>query len=74
MSSFAALSRRILAVLAPITGDIGEPEDRGWAAAAVTTLARGVVVIWAVTVVTGTSALVAAVHRIPCLLYTSSCV
>ncbi len=65
MSSFAALSRRILAVLAPITGDIGEPEDRGWAAAAVTTLARGVVVIWAVTVVTGTSALVAAVHRIP---------
>ena len=65
MTRSAAAIRRVLALLAPATSELSEPPERGWASAAVTTLARGVLVIWIVTAVTGTVALTATLQRAP---------
>jgi hypothetical protein len=63
MTGSATAIRRVLALLAPATSDLSEPQERGWANAAVTTLSRGVLVIWVVTALTGTVALTATVQR-----------
>ncbi len=65
MTGSAAAIRRVLAAVMPVTSEPSEPAERGWASAAVTTLARGVFVIWVVTTVTGTVALTAALQRAP---------